>query len=386
MIGRLESVFAVPQGHRRLRECGECGVETGNGRGKSAGEDEATQARRNHRGDPNGKNRIGVLGEERSFRRRRGMLLVVNEERGSDREHEHGDKQRNAAGDDGLRGILRVAAAEHALRVELVRAERGDILERHGQQADPQGELDIRIGRQIEQTQLAGLAGLRDEGGEASVDPGHEKNERQQPAADEDEELDDIGPNDRGHAAHQSPPDGEHADDDDAPLEGEAGDRPQNQRGDEQAHALSEDRTDEEQRRGEGARAGSESRLHVVVGTEDPAFVENFDEPDPDDEARHERTDAPLQVSEVTARSEDHAGHTDEGDRADFRGNDRTGDRRPRQRAAREEEVLHGRLLAAQRVTDPCGEQQIGGENHPVDPQEMGMDAFHAKQLRRCPS
>ena len=230
----------MPQRHRRLRQRGQRRIQTRNGRGEGPGEDESAQPRRKDRGDPHGEHRIRVLRKKRSLRGRWRALLIVDKERRTDHEHEHGDKERDAAGDDGLRGIPRVATTKHALGHDLIGAECGHILERHGEQADPEGELHIGIGRKIEHPQLAGRTGFRDEHSETAVDVEHEHGQGEQTAADKDEKLDNVGPDHRGHATHQRPPDGKETDDDNAPLEGEAGHRPQNQRGDEQAHALSE--------------------------------------------------------------------------------------------------------------------------------------------------
>ena len=259
----------------------------------------------------------------------------------------------------------------------MIRAECGEVLERHRNQTDPQRELHIGIGAEVEKAKFSSLPGGAEDFRKASVDLIKHHPKSREATADEDEKLDHIGPNNSGHAAHEGPGNGKDTDDRDAPFEGQAGDGPKNEGGDEQADALAEDGAEKKEPGGERARAGAEALLHVVVGAENPAFVKDLHKPDADNDAGHDGTEAPLKVGEISSGCEDHAGDANESDGADFCGHDRPGNGGPGKGAAGEEEILHCGLRSAQSVSDPSREGEVGEENDPVDRQEVGVDAFH---------
>ena len=367
LVGILNALAGVDEGERGLRQGGEGGVEAGNGGGEGSGEDEAGETGWKDGGDPDGEHGVGILRELRGFGGAGRVLEVVNKKGRANEEHEDGNQKRDATRNDRLRGVGGGAAAEHALGIELIGAESGEVLERHGEEADPKRELHIGIGAEVEEAEFPGLAGGAEDFGEASVDLKNHDPQRRQAPADENEKLDHIGPNDSGHPTHQGPGDGKDTDDGDAPLEGQTGDGPENEGGDEEADALAEDGAEKKEPGGERACARAEALLHVIVGAENPALVENFDEPNAHDEARHDRADAPLEVGEIPSGGEDHSGHSDKSDGADLGGHDRAGNGGPGERAAGEEEILHRGLRAAQAVADPGGEGEVGEENDPVD-------------------
>ena len=325
LVRIFNAVLGVDKREGGLRKGGEGGVEAGNGGGKGPGEDQTGETGREDGGNPNRKNRVGVLRKLCGLDGGGRVLDVVDEQGSANEKHEDGDQKRNAAGDDGLRGVGGRAAAKHALGIELIGAEGGEILEGHGEQADPQRELHIGVGAEVEEPQFSCVSGRSEDFGEAAIDLVNHHAKRREAAADENEKLDDIRPDDSGHAAHEGPDDGKDSNDGDAPFERQAGDGPKNQRGNEQADALAKDRSQEEEPGGECAGAGSEAGLHVIVGAENPPLVENFYEPDANDEAGHDGANAPLQIGEIAVGGEDHPGHTDESDGADLGGNDGAG-------------------------------------------------------------
>ena len=302
------------------------------------------------------------------------MLEVVDEEAGTHEEHQDGDQLGNTAGDHGLGGVGRVTAAEDALGVELVGPEGGHVLERHGKETDPKGELNSRIGAEVENAEFTGLAGLGDQGAPAAIERADNPKQGEDATKNENTKLNHIGPDDGGHPAHQGPEHGEPADDPDAKMEIDARAGSENKGGDQEADALTEDGAKEEQQGGEALGAVAQTVANVVIRAEDLALVEHADKPDGHDEAGDDRAEGPLEIGEVPLGSEDHARDTDKGEGADLGGDNGAGDGGPGKAPTAEEEVANGGLFSAQSVADPGSQKEVTGDNAPIETGEVGGD------------
>ena len=127
-----------------------------------------------------------------------------------------------------------------------------------------------------------------------------------------------------------------------------------------------------------GQRLGSipQAHAHVVVRTVNFVFVVDPDEEPPHKHTRQDRSDSPLQVSEIAVYCENHRRHTDKRDSADLRGDDRPAYRRPGQRTTSEKKIVNARLPPFHQVPDPGCQQEVATDYHPVDGREILVNFF----------
>ena len=147
--------------------------------------------------------------------------------------------------------VAEAPGAEVALHHELVDAVRAEGDEDPAEEAGPEGVRLGRVEREVEGAELAGGAGVGEGAGEAARQLRDQEGEGEDRAAEVDPELDELGPDDRLHAADHGVEDHHRAHAGDRPGDREAGHLREHQRGEEEADAVGEGAgDDEEERRG----------------------------------------------------------------------------------------------------------------------------------------
>lgn len=152
-----------------------------------------------------------------------GVELVEAEEAEADVE-ECGDDEKigGSVEEDGFEGFLLGAGGHHALNGDLVGTIFLHELEKEGDGNDGEGEVE-EGGGPVEDIEAAGGVGLLEDGGGAAFNRGGEGDGDPESTADEDEELEDVGPDDGGETAEGGVEGGDAAHKKDAGGEGEAG-------------------------------------------------------------------------------------------------------------------------------------------------------------------
>ena len=169
------------------------------------------------------------------------MLLVENEERGADGEerdaarHDHGGERPHRPA-----GLFGVFGREGALHHDLIFRIRNQVDDGEHDEGPDRGSEQIEA--PVEGVHLGVLIGDPDEFRQAAVDARDHVADREKCAAEHDEDLEHVGPNDRLHAAKQRVGDGDDAHQHDAQNDIESGDRGQGERREKQhgAHAAAE--------------------------------------------------------------------------------------------------------------------------------------------------
>src|SRR6185437_5734573 len=252
--------------HQSPDEGGGAGVQGGAQVGHGGGQDGGNQ----QPGDTPGHVADDECGEDAvraGEGRGRREVVVEDEECGAHQQKERELYQdEDAAGEQRALRLGFVLGGEQALHHELVGAVAGRGKEGAANQAGPEGVGAGEGGSEVENAQLAG-------GGRGGVDrapaagnQAEQGDEANSGAADVDDHLDDVGPDDGGHAALEGINQGEQSDDGDrGNLACTDGDGHDNGDG-ENAHAFSGGTGNEEESGGQAAEARAKASLDELVG------------------------------------------------------------------------------------------------------------------------
>ena len=215
----------------------------------------------------------------------------------------------------------------------------------HGQEgsaedASPEGVGGGEVQREVEEMELAGGGGDGVDVHPAAGDVRAESEDGDEGSGDVDEHLDDVGPDDGGHAAFEGVDQRKRGDDGDgediARTDGDGDDD-----GDgEDANAFGGGPGDEEEERGGLVEGGAEAAVDELVGGEELALeVFGKKEKGDDDAANHVAHD---QLEEAEVAGEGEAGDGDDGEGTGFGGDDGEGDGPPGDGAVGEEVLAEG--------------------------------------------
>ena len=189
---------------------------------------------------------------------------------------------------------------------------------------------------------------------EAAGDVLHQHDRRGERADDVDAELHHLDPHHRFHPAEEGEDDHHHADADDRGGDHRFGrhaghaavDRGQDERGEQQPHAVRDRSHADEERRSQRAHFRPEALLQQLVHRDQVAGEVRGDEEDGDHHPPDQVAEHKLQEGEVAPARVGDAGDGDEGDGRCLSGHDRRADGPPRHMLSGQE-VLRGRLLLA---------------------------------------
>ncbi len=174
----------------------------------------------------------------------------------------------------------------------------------------------------------------------AAGDVGAEGEDGDEGSADVDGHLDDVGPDDGGHAALEGVEEGEEGDDGDGEgVVGADGDADDDGDG-EDADAFGSGSGEEEEAGGDFVEGRAEAAVDELVGGEHLAVEVFGEKEDGDDDAAEHVADDDLEEAEVSG--EGYAGDGDDGEGGGFGGDDGEGDGPPGDGVVGEEVGLEG--------------------------------------------
>ncbi len=305
-----------------------------------------------------------------------------NEEQDTDHE-KHGELEKNdeAAGENGAAAVRLRASGEQALHDGLVCAVSGHGEKSAANQAGPEGVVRRKIPMEIQELEFVAIDG-RDVCNfrPAARNFVEQKTKREQASSEIQEELRDIGPDNRFHAAFERVEDseGDH-DEDSEPFRGaESHADDESDGGD--ADAFGESARDEEGQRGDGAHLRAETFFDERVGgevfaTEVAGEKENGNEKTANDIAEDE-----LEESEVGGISD--GGSADDGEGGSFRGDDGESERPPWSAAPTQEIIFDTVLLLTKPQAEESDADKVRNDNDEIE----GMNAHQAPGSRYCTS
>ena len=302
-------------------------------RGEQRRHHEAAKTDRQLREDERREDAIPLLLHQRCERGIKRIELVKSPQREPDRQEQHHHELARIAPVQRQARLAHRAAAQHALRVELIRAIGGEVLERHREHTRPERELQLRVEAEIKYAGLASCSARLEQAPKPPRMHLRHIEHRHHATRDQHHELQHVGPD---HCPYTPEPCAHHRGTDrerDAPSETEAGQQLEHQRDRVDAHALPQHRTQEEQQRGDPAEHGAETVADVVVGARVILFVEARHDEMADYPLRDHAGERELQVAIVAALREHQRRHADEGHAADRGRDDGSRDGRPRQAA-----------------------------------------------------
>ena len=191
-----------------------------------------------------------------------GCRSAVEDEEAYADEQEEGELEEDddAGGEEGEAGFAEVAGGEHALDHELVGAVGGHGEEGSAEDAGPEGVGLGEVEGEVETVELAERRGDGVDGVPAAGDVVAEGEEGDEGSGDVEGHLDDVGPDDGGHASFEGVEEGEGGDDGDGEdVAGADGDADDDGDG-EDADAFSGGAGEEEEAGGELVEGGAEAR------------------------------------------------------------------------------------------------------------------------------
>ncbi len=336
------------------------------GWGQRGGDDRRDDESRNavrQRGDDEERQHL-VVALQRARQRR---PLVVGEQHDADHEKQRElQEDDEAAEHEARRRFFRRASREEALDEELVGAVRRQRQRDSAEQSGPEGVDRARVEREIEDAEVLG-ADARDFIPTAG-DQAQQAEEDQQRAADVDEHLHDVGPDDGRRAAADGVDDHRDAEHEHRPGHRHLRDDRDHERRGEQANAVGERPRDEKDDRGDVLHRRAEPALQQLVGRVELAAEVRGNEEDAHQQPSGDVADGDLEkghVSRVRA-----GGDADEAERAGLGRDDGEADRPPGHRPSRQEVVAGGFLEAREPGSEGDDREQVGGDDRIVEPVE----------------
>ena len=301
---------------------------------------------------------------------------IEREEHHSDEEKSDELGQHHDAGREESDGrAARTVRAQISLHQELIRAVRAHGQEAPADQPGPEGERARCAQGEIEEVKLS----VRPSQIDRRVDsagrfPGQD-DRRSQRAADVDPQLHHLHPHHRLHPAVEREDDHHQADADDAGgdhrLRRRAAhasvNRGQDERGEQQAHAVGDRAHGDEERRSQRSHSAAEAALQQLVHGDDRSAEVERDEEDGDHHPAEEIAEHELQEGEVAAAREKDARNGDKGDGRSLRGHDRRADGPPRHVTAGEEVSGGGLLPLPEPRAGADDRREVGHDDHQID-------------------